>query len=93
MPYLLADRNEMTNLNRGLGASIDASYQVSLHLTISGFRGEYFFLVNDQPEIGWFIPSFGSFGIAVSDEKIHIRKVNRRRTPSDDKISHGLSTM
>jgi hypothetical protein len=29
-PYLLTDQDEMSNLNRGL--SIDASYQVSVHL-------------------------------------------------------------
>ena len=38
-PYLLTDRDEMSNHNRGL--SIDASYQVSIHLAKRyGFRGE-----------------------------------------------------
>ena len=36
-PCLLTDRNEISNLYRG--PSIDASYQVSVHLP-SGFRGE-----------------------------------------------------
>ena len=36
-PYLLTDRDEISNHNRGL--SIDASYQVSVHL-VNGFRGE-----------------------------------------------------
>jgi hypothetical protein len=34
-PYLLMDRDEMSNLNRG--PSIDASYQVSVHLA-EGFQ-------------------------------------------------------
>jgi hypothetical protein len=34
-PYLLADRDEMSNLERGL--SIDASYQASVHLA-EGFQ-------------------------------------------------------
>jgi hypothetical protein len=36
-PYLLTDRDKMSNHNREL--SIDASYQVSFHLP-NGFRGE-----------------------------------------------------
>jgi hypothetical protein len=37
-PYLLTDRDEMSNLYRG--PSIDASYQVSLHLARGSFTGE-----------------------------------------------------
>ena len=33
----------------------------------------------------WFLPSFTSFGWGVSEEKINMWKVNRRRTPSDGK--------
>jgi hypothetical protein len=38
-PCLLLDQDKMSNLYRG--PSIDASYQVSVHLA-SGFRGEEF---------------------------------------------------
>ena len=37
-----------------------------------------------------FLPSFSSFGREVSEEKIKMWKVNRRRTPSDAKIPHCL---
>ena len=37
-----------------------------------------------------FLPSFSSFGWGVSEEKIKMWKVNRRRMPSDDKSSHCL---
>jgi hypothetical protein len=37
-----------------------------------------------------FLPSFCSFGWEVSEEKIKMRKVNGRRTPSDGKSSHCL---
>ena len=37
-----------------------------------------------------FLPSFSSFGWEVSEEKIKMRKVNRRRTQSDSKSSHCL---
>ena len=37
---MLTDRDEMSNLYRG--PSIDASYQVSVHLAKLGFRGEDF---------------------------------------------------
>jgi hypothetical protein len=37
-----------------------------------------------------FLPSFTSFGWAVSEEKIKMWKVNGRRTPSDGKSSHCL---
>ena len=38
-PYLLIDRDEMSNLYRG--PSIDASYQVSVHLAM-GFQRRFF---------------------------------------------------
>jgi hypothetical protein len=37
-----------------------------------------------------FLPSFTSFGWGVSEEKIKMWKVNRRRMPSDGKSSHCL---
>jgi hypothetical protein len=37
-----------------------------------------------------FLPSFSSFGLGDSEEKIKIWKVNRRRMPSDGKSSHCL---
>ena len=37
-----------------------------------------------------FLPSFSSFGPVVSEEKIKMWKINRRRTPSDGKSSHCL---
>jgi hypothetical protein len=39
-----------------------------------------------------FLPSFTSFGWGVSEEKIKMWKVNRRRTPSNGKSSHCLSS-
>jgi hypothetical protein len=44
-PYLLTDWDKMTNLNRG--PSIDASFQISVHLE-SGFRGEDFLEINQS---------------------------------------------
>jgi hypothetical protein len=38
----------------------------------------------------YFLPIFSSFGGEVSEEMIKMRKVNRRRTPSDGKGSHCL---
>ena len=35
-----------------------------------------------------FLPSFTSFDLGVSEEKIKMGKVNRRRKPSDGKSSH-----
>ena len=46
-PCLLTDRDEMSNLYRG--PSMDASYQVSVHLA-SGFRGEDFFKSANQKQ-------------------------------------------
>jgi hypothetical protein len=59
---LLTDRDEMSKLHRG--HSIDDSYQV---LVVAMF-------VSDRDEMSnlhrCFLPSFGSFGQAVSEEKI-----------------------
>ena len=90
-PCLLTDRNEMSNLHRG--PSIDASYQVSVHLA-KRFQRRRFFqkLTNQKQELPvaaifvngsgrneqslqrtchrCFLPSFGSFGLAVSEENI-----------------------
>ena len=52
-PCLLTDRDEMSNCNRW--HSIDASYQVSVHLPIVIHR--------------CFLPSFGSFAQTISEEK------------------------
>jgi len=101
-PCLLTDQDEMSNLYRG--PSIDASYQVSVHLA-KRFRGRRFFKsANQKQELPvaamfvnrsgqneqslertfhrCFLPNFSSFGREVSEKKIKMRKVNRRRTPS-----------
>ena len=64
-PCLLTDRDEMSNLYRG--PSIDASYQVSVHLA-NGFREDFKKLPNQKQESPvaafhrCFLPSFSSFG-------------------------------
>ena len=45
-PYLLMDRDEVSNLYRG--PPIYASYQVLVHIWQSGFRGEYFLDINQS---------------------------------------------
>jgi hypothetical protein len=87
-PCLLMDRDEMSNRNRGL--SINASYHVSVHLAKRFQRRRI--LKNQKQESPvmamfvngsgrneqslqrtihrCFLPSFGSFGQAVSEEKI-----------------------
>ena len=66
-PYLLTDRDEMSNLHRG--HSIDDSYQVSVVAMFVNQSGR-----NHQSSQRTFhrcfLPSFGSFGQAVSEEKI-----------------------
>ena len=66
-PYLLTDRDEMSNLYRG--HSIDASYQISMVAMFVNRSGQ-----NEQSSQRTFqrcfLPSFGSFGQAVSEEKI-----------------------
>ena len=66
-PCLLTDRDEKSNLHRG--HSIDASYQVSVVAMFANRSGR-----NEQSSQRTFhrcfLPSFGSFGQAVSEEKI-----------------------
>ena len=66
-PCLLTDRDEMSNLHRG--HSIDDSYQVSVVAMFANRSGR-----NEQSSQRTFhrcfLPSFGSFGQAVSEEKI-----------------------
>ena len=95
------DHNKMCTLQRG--PSIDASYQVSVHLA-EGFQKRRFFkksanqkqefpvaamFVNGQGRNEQslqrtfhrcFLPSFSSFGLGVSEEKIKMRKVNGQTT-------------
>ena len=87
-PYLLMDRDKMSNLYRG--PSINASYQVSVHLTKRFQRRFFQKSTNQKQELSvvamfvngsgrneqslqrtfhrCFLPSFGSFGQAVSEE-------------------------
>jgi hypothetical protein len=64
---LLMDQDEMSNLYRG--PSIDASYQVPVAVMFVNGSGR-----NEQSLQRTFhrcfLPSFGSFGLAVSEEKI-----------------------
>ena len=66
-PCLLTDRDEMSNLNRG--HSIDDSYQGSVVAMFVNRSGQ-----NEQSLQRtfhrYFLQSFGSFGQAVSEEKI-----------------------
>ena len=66
-PCLLTNRDEMSNLHRG--HSIDDSYQVSVVAMFLNRSGR-----NEQSSQRTFhrciLPSFGSFGQAVSEEKI-----------------------
>ena len=66
-PCLLTDRDEMSNLLRG--HSIDDSYQVSVVAMFVNRSGR-----NEQSSqrtfYRCFLPCFGSFGQAVSEEKI-----------------------
>ena len=61
------DRDKMSNLHRG--PSIDASYQVSVVVIVANRSGR-----NEQTSQRTFhrcfLPSFGSFGQAVSEEKM-----------------------
>jgi hypothetical protein len=74
-PCLLTDRDKMTNLYRG--SSIEASYQISVHLG-KWFQRRRFFRnqpIKNKNGLWWpfqgcFLPSFDSFGQAVSEEKI-----------------------
>jgi hypothetical protein len=91
----------MSNLYRG--PSIDASYQVSVHLTKWFQRRRFKKIGQSETRINGlgqnvqsledllrcFLPSFSSFGSGVSEEKIKMWKVNGRQT-TDAKSSHCL---
>ena len=66
-PCLLTDRDEMSNRNRGL--SIDASYQVSIHLAK---RFQRRFLEIDQPE------TITAYGYSVSEVNIFQKSTNQQ---------------
>ena len=90
----------MSNSHRG--PSINASYQVSVHIWTSGFRGEEFKKSANQKQDSpvadmfvngtgrneqflqrtfhrCFLPSFGPFGQAVSEEKIYRNRPIRNK--------------
>ena len=79
-PFLLTDRDEMSNLHRG--HSIDASYQVSVVAMFVNQSGR-----NEQSSYRTFhrcfLPCFGSFGQADSEEKI------KKNLPSETRIACG----
>ena len=78
-PCLLTDRDEMSNLYRG--PSIDASYQVSVHLA-KGFQRRRLKcekLTDDGIFHRCFLPGFGSFGRAASEEKIKKKRPIRNK--------------
>ena len=95
-PCLLTDRDEISNPYRG--HDIDASYQVSTYLANQKQDlpiAAIFVNGSGQNEQSLertfhrcFLPSFTSFDLGVSEEKIKMGKVNGRRTPSDGKSSH-----
>ena len=89
---MLTDRNEMSNIYRG--SSIDASYQVSVHLAKRKSTNQK----QELPVTAMFVngsgrnvqslqrtfhrcllPCFGSFGQAVSEEKI-FKKIDQSET-------------
>ena len=75
-PCLLTDLDEMSNLHRG--HSIDASYQVSvvaMFVNQSGQNEQF----SQRTFHSCFLPSFGSFGQAVSKEKIHKNRPIRNK--------------
>ena len=98
-PCLLTDRNKISKRYRE--TSIDASYQVAVHLA-KRFRRRIFFRSANQkqqlPLVAMFVngsgqnerslqrtfhrcsmPSFGSFGHAVSEEKIFQKSTNQKQ--------------
>jgi hypothetical protein len=79
-PCLLTDRDEMSNLDRG--PSIDASYQVLVHLAKRFRRRRFLKFGQSETRIACrsFLPSFSLFGREVSEEKITLWKINRRLT-------------
>ena len=75
-PCLLTDRDEMSNLHRG--HSIDASYQVSVVAMFVNRSGRNEQSLQRTCHRG-FLPSFGSFGQAVSEEKIFLNRPIRNK--------------
>ena len=91
-PYLLTDQNRMSNSYRG--PSTDVSYHVSVHLA-KLFQSRRFLELpvvamfvngsrqNKQPLQRTFhrcfLPSFGSLGKAVSQEKIFQKSTNQKQ--------------
>ena len=75
-PCLLTDRDEMSNLHRG--PSIDDSYQLSVVAMFVNRSGR-----NEQSSQRTFhrcfLPSFGSFGQAVSEENIFLNRSIRKK--------------
>jgi hypothetical protein len=75
-PCLLTNQDEMSNLHRG--HSIDASYQVSVVAMFVNRSGR-----NEQSSQRTFhrcfIPSFGSFGQAISEETIFLNRPIRNK--------------
>ena len=67
LPCLLTDRDDMSNLHRG--HPIDDSYQVSVVAMFVNRSGRYE-QSSQRTSHRCFLPSFGSFGQAVSEEKI-----------------------
>ena len=79
-PCLLTIRDEMSNLSRG--PSKDALDQISVHLR-KRVRGEYFLQISQSEtrnafgghvieDLPFFLLSYGSFGLAVSEKKIFL---------------------
>ena len=75
-PCLLTDRDEMSNLHRG--HSIDASYQVSVVAMFVNQSGR----IQQSSQRTFhrcFLPSFGSFGQAVSEENFFLNRPIRNK--------------
>ena len=99
-PCLLMDRDKISNLYKG--PSIDATYQISVHLGKRFQRRRFFQKSTNQKQEwavaamfvnrselneqslqrtfqGCFLPSFDSFGQAVSVEKIFQKSTNQKQ--------------
>ena len=84
-PCLLTDRDEMSNLYRG--PSKDASYQVSVHLAMRFQRRRFLKIGQSETRMACgkrtfhrcFLICFGSFGHAVSEEKINKNRPVRNK--------------
>ena len=82
---MLTDRDEMSNLYRG--PSKDASYQVSVHLAMRFQRRRFLKIGQSETRMACgkrtfhrcFLICFGSFGHAVSEEKINKNRPVRNK--------------